>query len=73
MLPHGAHVVLKLTRTSVPTLDSQNLRHSAKATYSPLRRWERVATGWPHLYIIVDPHTNILPDRYWRDAATNIV
>eukprot|EP00965_Chrysotila_dentata_P112046 3704927-Pleurochrysis_carterae.AAC.2 len=23
----------------------------------------RVATGWPHLHIIVHPYTNILPER----------
>eukprot|EP00965_Chrysotila_dentata_P056257 1866101-Pleurochrysis_carterae.AAC.1 len=47
----------------VASADSQILRHPAKATYSPLFSLGRVATGWPHLYIIVHPNINRLPGR----------
>eukprot|EP00965_Chrysotila_dentata_P011297 368450-Pleurochrysis_carterae.AAC.1 len=46
-----------------PQCDSQNLSYSPKATYCPLRRWGEWRRGCPHLYIIVHPNTNILPDR----------
>eukprot|EP00965_Chrysotila_dentata_P026606 881740-Pleurochrysis_carterae.AAC.1 len=42
--------------------DSQNLRHCAKANYSPLSAPGRLATGCHHLYIIIHPYTNILPN-----------
>eukprot|EP00965_Chrysotila_dentata_P018033 598913-Pleurochrysis_carterae.AAC.1 len=45
--------------------DSQNLHHSAKATYYDVLSppsLGRLATGWPHIYIIVHPNTKILPD-----------
>eukprot|EP00965_Chrysotila_dentata_P014116 468194-Pleurochrysis_carterae.AAC.1 len=44
--------------------DAQNFRHSASVTYTLVPFVTgRMATGWPHLYSIVHPYINILPER----------
>eukprot|EP00965_Chrysotila_dentata_P123108 4069260-Pleurochrysis_carterae.AAC.1 len=47
----------------VMRFNSQNFRHSASVTYSPIFATRRVATGWPHLHSKVHPHINILLER----------